>query len=76
MIANPYNILRQITNLPQLRNSILCINTMFYIVVFLMTVIRIIVMQLVDYLPFAAFIMHFHSSNDRFGLNNKLEQKN
>ena len=48
-------------------NSILCINTMFYNVIFLMTVIRIIEMQPVDYLSLAACVIHFHSSNDRFG---------
>ena len=40
---------------------------MFYNVIFLMTVIRIIEMQPVDYLSLAACVMHFHSSNDRFG---------
>ena len=41
---------------------------MFYNVIFLMTVIRIIEMQPVDYLSLAACVMHFHSSNDRFGI--------
>ena len=40
---------------------------MFYNVIFLMTVIRIIEMQPVDYLSLAVCVMHFHSSNDRFG---------
>ena len=42
---------------------------MFYNAIFLMTVIRIIEMQPVDYLSLAACVIHFHSSNDRFGIN-------
>ena len=42
---------------------------MFYNVIFLMTVIRKIEMQPVDYLSLAVCVMHFHSSNDRFGFN-------